>query len=242
MNRRRFSLAALAIAASLAAPLSRADNAPTSPSLIRLDAAAGASLLISSTAREAYWPLSIHFVTQATQSYCGLASLVMVLNALGLPAPPVPGIESYAMFTQDNVLNKDTEQILPQAVLLRRGMTLDQFGLIAGSFGLNVVVHHAGENSVDRFREWASAYLGRRDHHVVVNYRRLELGQERGGHISPLAAYDAGSDRFLLLDVARYKYPPVWVKTSDLHAAMNTVDTDNNGQTRGFVLIAAKPK
>ncbi len=242
MNRRRFSLTALALAACLAAPVAHAEDSPASPSLIRFDAQAGASLLISSTAREAYWPLSIHFVTQATQSYCGLASLVMVLNALGLPAPPVPGIESYTLFTQDNVLNKNTEQILPQAVLLRRGMTLDQFGLIASSFGASVNVHHAGERSIDQFREMAAAYLGRRDHHVVVNYRRRELGQERGGHISPLAAYDAGSDRFLLLDVARYKYPPVWVKASDLHAAMNTVDTDNNGQTRGFVLMASKPK
>ena len=47
-----------------------------------------------------------------------------------------------------------------------------------------------------------------------MNYLRKAIGQERGGHISPLAAYDAKSDRFLILDVARYKYPPVWVKAS----------------------------
>ena len=28
---------------------------------------------------------------------------------------------------------------------------------------------------------------------------------------SPLGAYDEKADRFLILDVARYKYPPVWV-------------------------------
>jgi hypothetical protein len=51
------------------------------------------------------------------------------------------------------------------------------------------------------------------------------MGQETGGHISPLAAYDSKSDRFLILDVARYKYPPVWVSASDLFVAMNTTDT-----------------
>ena len=63
---------------------------------------------------------------------------------------------------------------------------------------------------------------------------------EKGGHISPLAAFDAESDRFLILDVARYKYPPVWVKTVELFAAMNTTDSDNENKTRGYVLVAKK--
>jgi Phytochelatin synthase len=53
-----------------------------------------------------------------------------------------------------------------------------------------------------------------------------------------LAAYDTKSDRFLILDVARYKYPPVWVKASELFDAMNTADADNEEKTRGFVLIS----
>ena len=56
---------------------------------------------------------------------------------------------------------------------------------------------------------------------MIVNYYRKAMGEEVGGHISPLAAYDVKADRFLVLDVARYKYPPVWVKTADLFAAMN---------------------
>jgi hypothetical protein len=60
----------------------------------------------------------------------------------------------------------------------------------------------------------------------------------KGGHISPLAAYDAKADRFRILDVARYKYPPVWVKASDLFDAMNTTDAANGNRTRGYVLVA----
>ena len=75
---------------------------------------------------------------------------------------------------------------------------------------------------------------------MIVNYLRKSIGQEIGGHISPLAAYDDDTDRFLILDVARYKYPPVWVTAADLYAAMNTVDSDNDNKTRGYVLIAKK--
>jgi Phytochelatin synthase len=73
---------------------------------------------------------------------------------------------------------------------------------------------------------------------VLVNYLRKAMGQETGGHISPLAAYSEKTDRFLILDVSRYKYPPVWVKASDLWNSMNTVDTDS-GKTRGFVVVNA---
>lgn len=72
----------------------------------------------------------------------------------------------------------------------------------------------------------------------MINYLRAAIGQEKGGHISPLAAYDADTDRFLILDVSRYKYPPVWVEAADLFAAMNTEDSDNENRTRGFVLIS----
>jgi hypothetical protein len=54
-----------------------------------------------------------------------------------------------------------------------------------------------------------------------------------------LAAYDEKADRFLILDVARYKYPPLWVTTSDLFEAMNTSDPDNDNKTRGCVLVSA---
>ena len=60
---------------------------------------------------------------------------------------------------------------------------------------------------------------------VLVDDLRAAIGQEKGGHISPVAAYDADTDRFLILDVSRYKYPPIWVEAADLFAAMNTTDS-----------------
>jgi hypothetical protein len=138
----------------------------------------------------------------------------MVLNALQLPAPAVPEFAPYRTFTQDNVLDERTDAVLPRDVLLKKGMTLDQLGGLLALQPLKVDVRHAGDATLDEFRAKAREYLGQKNHFVIVNYLRMALGQERGGHISPLAAYDAETDRFLILDVARYKYPPVWVTSS----------------------------
>ena len=55
------------------------------------------------------------------------------------------------------------------------------------------------------------------------------IRQERGGHISPPAAYDADTDRFLILDlsVTNISHLPVWVAAEDLFFTMNTTDPDN---------------
>ena len=179
----------------------------------------------------------MQFLTQKNQAYCGVASMVMVLNALGVKAPPAAGFEPFATFTQDNLLNERTEAILPQQTLLKQGMTLTQLGLILESHGVQVAVRHADDAGLEDFRAAASKQLSTPGAHVVVNYLRRSIGQELGGHISPLAAYDTRTDRFLILDVSRYKYPPVWVTAADLYTAMNTVDRDNDGRRRGYVLV-----
>ncbi len=199
----------------------------------------GEAYFAESDAREAYFPLASNFLTQKTQAYCGVASIVMVLNALGVPAPAVPEYAPYRTFTQDNVLTEQTDAILPRDVLARQGMTLDQIGGILSTQPVKAEVHHASDSSVDEFRKLASAYLGQPGRFVIVNYLRKALGEQTGGHISPLAAYDAKADRFLILDVARYKYPPVWVKTTDIFDAMNTPDPSNDNKTRGFVMVSA---
>ncbi len=231
------ALRTLALAGLLAVTAAWPQTLPLPPALIRLDSDAGAQLFIDSQARRAYWPLSVQFVTQKNQAYCGVASMVMVLNAMGVKAPPAAGYEPFATFTQDNLLNERTEAILPQKTLMQQGMTLTELGRILGSYTVPVAVTHADDEGLDRFRSTASKQLSMPGGYVLANYLRRTIGQETGGHISPLAAYDANSDRFLILDVSRYKYPPVWVTAPDLYAAMNTADRDNEGRHRGYVLV-----
>ena len=62
------------------------------------------------------------------------------------------------------------------------------------------------------------------DARVIINYDRKGFGQVGGGHFSPLGAYHVSTDSFLVVDVAKYKYPPVWVGADTLYSAMATMD------------------
>ncbi|CAA9552923.1 Phytochelatin synthase, bacterial type [uncultured Synechococcales cyanobacterium] len=206
-------------------------------SLTPLSSSEGEQLLFASHARADYVPLSTQFVTQKNQAYCGVASIVMVLNALNILAPAAPEYKPYRVFTQDNFFNLQTQKVLAADVVARQGMTLDQLGQLLVTYPVSAQVYHAGNLSLPKFRSLALKNLQQRDNFLIVNYLRRAINQEKGGHISPLAAYNQASDRFLILDVSRYKYPPVWVRAADLWKAMNTVDSVS-GKTRGLVVVS----
>lgn len=59
----------------------------------------------------------------------------------------------------------------------------------------------------------------------------------RWGHFSPLAAYDAATDAFLVMDVeaASGFHSKFWVTCEALHAAMVGTILDGSGRSRGWV-------
>jgi Phytochelatin synthase len=210
---------------------------PTSPQLIPFSSTEGEQLLIDSQARQDYFRLSNQFVTQINQAYCGVASSVMILNALEIPAPESPQTKPFRAFTQENFFNREeTKKVVSLDLVSKRGMTLAQLGDLLTSHGAKVKVYYGSDLDLDRFRSLLRQNLSERDNFAIVNYLRRTIGQERGGHISPIAAYNQRTDRFLILDVSRYKYPPVWVKAVDLWQAIKTMDSAS-GKTRGFVLV-----
>jgi glutathione gamma-glutamylcysteinyltransferase len=70
---------------------------------------------------------------------------------------------------------------------------------------------------------------------LVVSFSRAVLQQTGDGHFSTIAAYDTRTDSCLVLDVARFKYPPYWVKLSELYEAMRPIDPVTQ-QSRGWSL------
>jgi hypothetical protein len=64
----------------------------------------------------------------------------------------------------------------------------------------------------------------------------LGSNQNVGGALSLPAAYHKQSDRFLIEDVASYKYPPVWASTETLWKAMNTTDSISK-KTRDYLVV-----
>lgn len=212
---------------------------PLSENLINFDSSQGENFLIESNARKDYIPLTLQFETQENLAFCGVASIVMVLNALSIPAPTATEWIKYNRFTQDNIFdNPKTEIVITKETVSRQGMTLQELGGLLKSYPVDVQVYHGSEVSLTEFRQRIIKNLKQPNNFVLVNYLRSTIGQERGGHISPIAAYHQESDRFLILDVSRYKYPPVWVKAEDLWKATNTVDSTSN-KTRGFVLVSS---
>ncbi len=213
---------------------------PLSENLINFNSSQGEIFLVESQARQDYIPLSLQFETQDNLAFCGVASIVMVLNALSIPAPTATEWVRYNRFTQDNFFdNPNTENVISKETVSRQGMTLQELGGLLESYPLDVEVYHGGEVSLEEFRQRIVNNLQQENNFVLVNYLRSSIGQQRGGHISPIAAYHEESDRFLILDVSRYKYPPVWVKAEELWNATNTVDSTSE-KTRGFVLISSQ--
>ncbi|MDV7143709.1 phytochelatin synthase family protein [Tropicimonas sp. TH_r6] len=215
-----------------------AETLPLPQSLIPLNSAEGGQMLLSSEANADYFDLGIHFTNQVHPAFCGPASIAMVLNAMEVDRPKSDMTLGLGLFDQENVFTAETEAVKPRARIERGGLTLDE---LAGMFGAHAVAaeaHHAEETTLDAFRSAAVASLEDGESFVLVNYLRAGIGQERGGHISPLGAYDADSDRFLILDVSRYKYPPVWVDAATLYDAMNTPDSDNDNRSRGYLLVS----
>ena len=228
-------VAALGPAGATARPAPAPALAP-SP-LIPLQESLGGTVLNRSRARTDFLPLVEQFVTQANLAYCGVASAVMALNSLAVPAPPAQGYGTYRFWTQDNLFSTAAAQatVAPETVA-RRGMTLVQLAGLLGQPGVMVQRWHGDQLSLPQLRGLLRQSLADPSDRLLVNYHRSALGQQGGGHISPLAAYDERGDRVLLLDVARYRYPSVWVPIPALWQAIRMVDPDS-GLSRGLVRL-----
>ena len=197
---------------------------PLPEHLIALDSEEGAALLEASE-HGAYDRLVPHYVPQRNPNFCGPATIAMILNAVGAGGA--------RRFDQDSVFTRRTEAVRGQGAIVRQGMNLATLGGYLTAHGLRVEVHQAGQSSLAAFREAAVAALDDPGRYVAITFSREALGQEGRGHVSPLVAYHAESDRFLVLDVSRHKYPPVWVEAARLFEAMNTVAGKS---TRGYLV------
>jgi hypothetical protein len=205
------------------------------PQLIALDSDEGRKLLTGSTANRDFFALVGTFQQQESQPLCAAASAATILNAMPLRAPEVPKMAPFRAFTQENIFE-------PQALqaVARGGATVEQLASYLRAAGVDVRAVHADQTTLEGFREEAVRNLSTADDYVLVDFLRTELGQDFGAHWSPLAAYHAGSDRFLVLDVNRMRYPPYWAKAEDLFRAMKTFDPDA-GAMRGYLLVSPHP-
>lgn len=186
---------------------------------------------LSSGYMNCYFPLASQFRTQDEPAYCGLSSLVMVLNTLAID----PGVVWKGVFRwyHEDMLDCCT----PLEEVRKKGVSMDNLMCLAFCNQLSGEVKRACDQcSVNEFREDVKIAASREDRAIIVSYGRQILGQTGTGHFSPIGGYNPLEDMVLILDVARFKYPPYWVPLQKLWDAMNTRDVDT-GLQRGYMTL-----
>jgi len=204
--------------------------------LVYLNTPQGEQRLVSAKLRQQFFAVQPYIETQQNLAFCGPASIVAVMNSLGLQRPAVGPLYPYTFFTQDNIFNADTQHVKSFVMVSLRGMTLADMAAFFAALGVKATAHYADNLDALRLRTLLKSALANADIRVVANFNRKTLGQAGGGHQSPIAAYDDASDSVLLLDVAKFKYPPTWIRLDDLLAAMHDIDPDS-GKSRGLVIV-----
>lgn len=212
---------------------------PARAELVPLASQAGSERFTRAEAGASALSLLANLETEIYLTFCGPASLATALNSLGIHEPTPAVFHPYRRITQASLFTPLNLALRSYSQVQGAGLTLDQLGQFARNLGAEAEVTHGSAMDVDGLRTRIRAAMAEPSRRVVLNYLRSALGQLGDGHISPAAAYDAVSDSVLILDVARYKYTPVWVPVPLLHQAMLAADPAS-GRARGLLVLAAR--
>ena len=232
------------------------------PEVIDLRSEEGQRRLLECSHCDDYPALATSYLTQATQTFCGLASTVMVLNADGESRKWRPITQPYKPFhfyTQCNLLNDDVKADIDVAKILNEGMELNEIFFVLerqpsvesaycrhatnaraeGEAPSSTAPQNCGvDESYETFMDTITTALDTPRHYIIANFAGAP-SPSRGGHFSPIAAYHKASDSFLIMDVARYKYPPFWIASKKLWQGMQTIDS-GSGRARGYIITKTK--
>lgn len=136
----------------------------------------------------------------------------------------------------------------PLDVTRLKGLTLANLACLAHCNSAEVALKFGDSISEEQFRDDVKAAtssapdngegISERFTVMVVGYNRQRLNQSGSGHFSPIGGYEEESDLVLIMDVARFKYPPHWVPLKLLYQALQDIDSDS-GKPRGYLLLRA---
>eukprot|EP00300_Choanocystis_sp_HF-7_P006693 c14850_g1_i1.p1 GENE.c14850_g1_i1~~c14850_g1_i1.p1 ORF type:complete len:502 (+),score=72.69 c14850_g1_i1:152-1657(+) len=214
------------------------------PSLIAFSSSEGKEIFKEALAdgtMECYFVLSEQFSTQSEPAFCGLTTLTITLNALGVD-PHRIWKGPWRWFSEEML-----DCCKPLEITKKEGINYDEFICLAHCNGALVVDSRRGDDkpaafNLDAFRANVIECTQTPSDELVlaVSFDRQVLGQTGSGHFSLIGGYSRARDLVLILDVARFKYPPYWVPVATLFEAMRTLDS-TTGRARGYFNIKASP-
>jgi hypothetical protein len=254
------------MAVALLAPvLAQERAAPAQDSgLVAFASEEGLARLARSSAKVDFPALANQFEAQSNAAFCGPTTATIVLNTLRSRSTELPrdgsrlkesdlqhvpkGFDlTVPRYTQDNVIlkgRKTRAQVLGEPFEIKGkqvrdyGYQLRQLDELLQAHGLLTRLVIVDDTKTEAgIRAELIDNLQRADDYVIVAYRRTAVGQTGGGHISPLGAYDAQSDSFLVLDVNPSSAGWVWMPTATLVKGMRTPDMLEN---RGYILVRTR--
>ncbi|MET1026969.1 MAG: phytochelatin synthase family protein [Dongiaceae bacterium] len=198
-------------------------------------------------ASPAYWALAPHLISQYTDCACALASATMVFNAMRSLdghhriGDVVTELRLLEAMNDDHwrtafrPTDGDGLKLARYAEDLPRALDLFQLT------GWSVSMHRMpAADTVAAFalRKALTALQQRADRLIIANFHLATFYGDGVdiGHYSPLAAYDADSDRILVLDVYKPDYEPSWAPLERMMAAMSV--HDDKDVPRGYILLS----
>jgi len=193
---------------------------------------------------ESFFALSEQFTTQSEPSFCALSSLAMVLNALNFD-PKKTWKGSWRWVSEETLQCETTECGHSLDKVKRDGMDFNEFESLARCHSVGIKSQRLSSeltsNNLIELNEFRNRIINistsaNSDAFIVVNFSRKSLGQTGDGHFSPIGGYHAEKDLVLIMDVARFKYPPFWVSLTSLWNSM-IVQDGKTKQSRGYFLI-----
>ncbi len=183
-----------------------------------------------------FWQVIPFYVSQETGWSCSVAASATALNGLKsiLKAPLT---QSDTLFTESNLLADPHE-----AWNRKSGVSLQELTGILKTIVINkklpirVDMHLASKTDRNFFKEVLIA-SEKKEKIVIVNFLQSAMTQDaKIGHFAAIGAYDATTDRVLVLDPDREYYAPYWGSLDALWDGLKTIDPTTH-MTRGFIAL-----
>ncbi|CAN8267637.1 unnamed protein product [Cochlearia groenlandica] len=180
---------------------------------------------------EGYFSLISYFQTQSEPAFSALSSLSIVLNALSIDSD-LKWKGSWRWFDESTL-----DCCEPLEIVRGKGISFGKLVSLGHCSGAKVDAFRTSQTTIDSFRRFVVTCTSSQKCHMISSYDRGVFKQSGSGHFSPIGGYSAEKDMVLILDVARFKYPPHWVPLKLLWEAMASID-QATGKCRGFMIIS----
>lgn len=204
------------------------------------------STYVRMSAKTDFWKLIPYYVPQHNEKACGVASSIMVLNALFADERKTADDKNIGVAEIQKLAPKFKKNTSKNG----KGFKLDELAETLttlleahaeGAYTVTVERFDAKDSKAEMKR--LEKLLTKNDRNpkdfIIANFLQgILTGDKSGlvGHIAPVGSYDPKKKRVLILDPDREYYTPYWVPLAKFFDGMNTSDPASS-KKRGLIRI-----